>query len=346
LKEGFTQSKTDSCLFLCKDCILAVYVDDCLVFSKSDDVINQLIRSFSTSFLLQDEGEVSAFLGVQIKKDAVSKSIELTQPGLIQQVINDVGMSTFGNDKDTPVDSILHADTSGLERVNKWNYRSVIGKLNYIANNTWPDISMAVHQCAKFCANPKALHELDVKRVIRYLLATKDKGLFLKQTQSMTLDMFVDADYAGMWHKEYADLRDNVLSRTGRDYFLWLSDNLGSKLQTEIALSTTESEYIALSTATRELLPLRRILVDIGTYSFISLKATSSSSNSDPYSLPPSKVYEDNTACIVLATTETHFKPRTKHISLKYHHFHDPTKQGHLQIIKVAFIIRGRLPNP
>jgi hypothetical protein len=47
------------------------------------------------------------------------------------------------------------------------------------------------------------------------------------------------------------------------------------------------------------------------------------------------KSYEDNTACIMLATTETHFKPRTKHISLKYHHFHDQIQQGHLQIIKV-----------
>jgi hypothetical protein len=336
LKEGFTQSKTDCCLFLRKDCILVVYVDDCLIFSRSDAVIDNLIKALSSSFLLQDKGDVSAFLGVQIKKDLENKSFHLTQPGLIQQVINDIGMNQYGKGKDTPVDSILHCDKEGSERVETWNYRSIIGKLNYIANSTRPDISMAVHQCAKYCSNPKAIHELAVKRIVRYLLATKDKGLILKPTTTLTLDMFVDADFAGMWHKEFADLRDNVLSRTGFVItFCGCPISWCSKLQTEIALSTTESEYIALSTATRDLLPLRRILEDITSSSFISLAPRTSQHPSVTYTLPPSKVYEDNAACIVLATTETHFKPRTKHISLKYHHFHDQIRLGHLEIIKV-----------
>jgi hypothetical protein len=148
------------------------------------------------------------------------------------------------------VDSILHSDPSGASRTEAWNYRSIIGKLNYIANNTRPDISMAVHQCAKYCSQPKAIHELAVTRIIRYLLSTKEKGLILKPNTSLALDMYVDADFAGMWHKEYAELRENVLSRTGFVILfcgcpiMWCS-----KLQTEIALSTTESEYIALSTA-------------------------------------------------------------------------------------------------
>lgn len=52
--------------------------------------------------------------------------------------------------------------------------------------------------------------------------------------------------------------------------------------------------------------------------------------------IQPSKVYVDNNDCIVLATTESNFKPRTKHISLKYHHFHDQIKNGNLQILKVG----------
>ncbi len=105
-----------------------------------------------------------------------------------------------------------------------------------------------------------------------------------------------------------------------------------SKLQTEIALSTTESEYIVLSSATHELLPLRRILTNT-THSFIKLSSTQ---HPQPSILAPSKIYKDNNACIVLATTETHFKPHIKHISLKYHHFHDHIENGTLQVIKVA----------
>jgi hypothetical protein len=88
-----------------------------------------------------------------------------------------------------------------------WNYRSVIGKLNYIAQNTQPDISFAVHQCARYSANPTALHKLAVKPIGRYLLATRDKGLILQPTHNFKLDMFVDADFAGIWHREYSELR-------------------------------------------------------------------------------------------------------------------------------------------
>jgi hypothetical protein len=73
LQQGFTQSKTDSCLFLRNDCILVVYVDDCLIFSQSDTIINDLIKELSETFLLQDEGDVSAFLRVKTSKEPVTK---------------------------------------------------------------------------------------------------------------------------------------------------------------------------------------------------------------------------------------------------------------------------------
>jgi hypothetical protein len=157
--------------------------------------------------------------------------------------------------------------------------------------------------------------------------------------QSYDFAMFVDADFAGRWHKEYSHLRDSVLSRTGFVVtFCRCPISWSSKLQFEIALSTTESEYIALSSATRELLPLRRILQDIVSHTFIKLPSTpnaSISTSTFESIIHPSKVYEDNSACIVLATTESNFKPRTKHISLKYHRFHDHLRSGALQIVKV-----------
>ena len=78
--------------------------------------------------------------------------ITLTQPGLIEQVITDVGMDKYSKERDKTADAILHPDPTGVSRQEKWNYRSIIGKLNHIANNTRPDISMAIHQC-------KALYE-------------------------------------------------------------------------------------------------------------------------------------------------------------------------------------------
>ena len=63
--------------------------------------------------------------------------------------------------------------------------------------NTRPNIAFAVHQCAKYCNNPKLLHEKAVKYIIRYLVKTKDKGLTYKPTANGKLDAYVDADFVG-----------------------------------------------------------------------------------------------------------------------------------------------------
>jgi hypothetical protein len=143
--------------------------------------------------------------------------------------------------------------------------------------------------------------------------------------------MYVDADFAGTWHKEYAHLRESVLSRTG--YVILYHGcpiHWGSKLQTEIALSTTEAEYIALSMGARELIPLRRLLRELQLGSPLQHLLPHPSDH-----LPPSTIFEDNASCIAVATREVLHKPRTKHIALKYHHFKDYLQSGALQIVKV-----------
>ena len=75
----------------------------------------------------------------------------------------------------------------------------------------------------------------------------------------------MDADFAGLWTFEEDQDPVCVKSRTG--YVLMLGGCpliFKSKLQTEIALSTLEAEYIALSQSMRELLPLRRLLQEVG----------------------------------------------------------------------------------
>lgn len=106
-------------------------------------------------------------------------------------------------------------DFLGAKHAETWNYRLVIGKLNYLANNTRPDISMAVHQCTCYCSNPKAIHESAVKQIARYLLSTQDKGLVLYPFPSLSLDMHVDAEFAGRWNHEYSELHESILSRVG-----------------------------------------------------------------------------------------------------------------------------------
>jgi hypothetical protein len=71
----------------------------------------------------------------------------MSQTGLIDAVTESAHILN-GRLKNTPTPAtaILHADTEGLARQESWNYASIIEQLNYLAQNSRPDISFAVHQ--------------------------------------------------------------------------------------------------------------------------------------------------------------------------------------------------------
>ncbi len=95
LSQGFTQSKNDPCLYLRADCIMVVYTDDCLIFAKDNSTIDDLIMHLSETFHLEDQGTVHDYLGIRIQTDSSTESISMTQTGLIESIILDVGLS-FG----------------------------------------------------------------------------------------------------------------------------------------------------------------------------------------------------------------------------------------------------------
>ena len=255
LNHGFCQSVVDPCLFLHNDCILVVYVNDCLLFSKEASVLDALMDSLKKEFILTMEGDVGAFLGIGIKHHPDSR-LELVQPGLIKKIISECGLQENSHTHDTPSETkILQHDPLGPPRELSWNYWSIVGMLTFLSITTRPDIAYAVHQCARFSTSPKQCHELAVRRIVCYLKGTSGKGYFLLPSAQKTLDCYVDADFAGNWTHFTSSDPSSVKSRTG---YVILFANCpllwASKLQTEVALSTTEAEYIALSQAMRDLI--------------------------------------------------------------------------------------------
>jgi len=136
LSHGFTQSKLDPCLFLRHDCIMVIYTDDCLIFAKEDSTINALLSALSQTYKLEDQGTVNDYLGICISKDFTSKTISMIQTGLINSILDDLNLVSSSNTKDTPALGILHPDPNGAPRQESWNFRSVIGKLNFLAQQT------------------------------------------------------------------------------------------------------------------------------------------------------------------------------------------------------------------
>jgi len=98
-------------------------------------------------------------------------------------------------------------------------------------------------------------------RIGRYLLSTKEKGMVYRPDSNRGIEVFADADFAGGWDPEDALNADSVYSCT--DYVICYAGcpiYWQSKLQTEIALSTAEAEYIALSQALRETIPMTNLM--------------------------------------------------------------------------------------
>ena len=227
------------------------------------------------------------------------------------------------NARPTPaVKPVLSKDAEGLPRKRHWNYRQAVGMLNYLQSTTRPDISMAVHQTARYCIGPRLSHERAIQRIGKYLQGTKDKGMIIRPDKLKSLECFVDADFAGGWNKDNGLDASNILSRI--DYvityagcpLIWCS-----KLQTEIALSTTKSEYIALSQSLREVIPLQNLMKEINEIFPVIEKKPQTRC----------KVWEDNNGAIVLAK-EQKFSPRTKHIAIKWHHFRQHVDDGSITI--------------
>jgi hypothetical protein len=342
---GFTQSEVDPCIFYKDGVTVITWVDDCLIFSRKKDLADQLIRDLKQQFTLSEEGEVSAYLGVKMDLNETTGQVTMSQPFLIQRIVELLGDGiSEANTKDTPAvyKEILHKDELGPRRKQTWKYRSAIGMLNYLAASTRPDCLYAVHQCARFSADPKLSHERAVKRVIRYLKGTKDKGIILNPNKDKGIQCYVDADFAGGYSTETSEDPVSVFSRTGYViYYYGCPVTWVSKLQAEISLSTVEAEYIALSQAMRDVIPFIDRMNELdGIFG-----------NNSPKPNIHCTLFEDNNGALELANSPR-YRPRTKHIAIKYHHFREHVKTGKISIHaidtkqQIADIFTKALPAP
>ena len=174
-------------------------------------------------------------------------------------------------------------------------------------------------------ANPKLQHERALKRIDRYLKGTLDKGIILRPDPNEGIKCYVDANFAGGYCNDTKDDPISVYSRIGYVIFyfgcpvLWVS-----KLQAEISLSTVEAEYVALSTAMRDLIPFIDEVNELST-TFGEIT-------------PDIKLYctlfEDNNGAPELASTPR-YRPRTKHIAIKYHPFREKVQDGTIKLTAI-----------
>lgn len=310
---------------------MATFVDDCAIAYKSKVHFDKLaadLKKYGFNFTV--EASLSDFLGVKLSRHG-DTSFHMTQTTLIEKIIEYTGM-TDSNGVYVPAEKKpLGIDPEGDPHDAPWNYRSVTGMLMFLANNSRPDLCYSVSQCCRHNHNPKASHTKAVKKIVRYLVATKDKGTILTPSDSLNLDLYVDCDFAGLYKSDPDREPTSAKSRMG--YILFFSNCplvVKSALLNEVGLSVCEVEYGSLSYATRTLLCVQRLVKEV-------VKKLGLDRVLDRPSIRCT-IFEDNAATYQLASTHK-LTNRTRYFHVKWHWFWQYVGEGSsrlFNLIKVS----------
>ncbi len=154
---------------------------------------------------------------------------------------------------------------------------------------------------------PLSEHLSAANHVLRYLSATKDLGLkYIKNKSNNTLTGYADASFGS--------IPDSGRSITG---YVFMLNNAAiswkTQVQPTVALSTSESEYMALCASVQEAMFLRGILEDM------SIKQETT------------VIFEDNQPCIRIAENRI-TSQRSKHINVKYHFIRQAIYDGYIRL--------------
>ena len=317
---GFKKIKSDASVWVYDRegvrIILPVFVDDMTLVSKSKEKIADLKEELKKHFKLCDLGPTEFLLGVKVERDRHNHTLHLSQ----QQYVLDI-LKRYNFDSCTPVQTPLNPGTSlsheqcpktpeEVDSMRTVPYSHAVGSLMYLAISTRPDIAYAVGVLSRFSSNPGMAHWAAVKHLFRYLKGTMDYKLTYKPDPSSPslFTTYSDADHGGC--KDSGKSTGAYVVNMGTGAVSWRS-----KLQTIVALSTTEAEYIAATSAGQELLFLHSLFTELDLYL---------SSTSHP-------LHIDNLSAVAVAKNPEHHG-RMKHLDLRFFWLRDEVEKNVISI--------------
>ncbi|KAL6054460.1 Cysteine-rich receptor-like protein kinase 25-like protein [Balamuthia mandrillaris] len=315
---GFYQSEADPCIYVKVEggeiIILALYVDDVLLAAKTTKAMEPTKKQLSKAFKMKDLGEAKYILGIEIQRDYENKRTYLSQQKFISDTLEKYGMT---NAKPSVTPLVPHERLAKrLPNEPKIDsnipYQGVIGSLLWIMRGTRPDIAAALSQLTRFCSDPSKHHWAAAQHTLRYLKHTQNTCIVYdgNAPNADRLIGYTDADFGGKEKKQK--------STSGYGFTLCGGPiSWSSKKQSDIALSTSDAEYVAACHATKEAVWLRQLLKDL--------------------KLPqqgPTELFEDNQTAIKIAENPI-IHDRSKHIDVKYHYVRQKVKRKEVKLIYV-----------
>jgi hypothetical protein len=247
-------------------------------------------------------GPVKKFLGLDIHRPHPTGPIFISQGTYARRILHKFGMENCNPTK-TPFESQsnLHQRTEAEEPADMELYRRKISSFMHLAIFTCADIAYAVSKLSQFNSNPSVIHLGAAKHLLRYIQGTKDYGLlFTADSASSSLSC---SEPHGFSDASFASDPDDRKSISGYLFFLsYALISWSAQKQTVIALSTMESEYIALTDAAKEAIFLRKLLDSLS------------------FTIPhPTLIHTDSESALDHVKNNVKH-PRTKHIDTRHHY--------------------------
>ena len=280
--------------------MVALYVDDLLIAGSTKNMVTQLETIFEAKYKMKKINAIKQLLGMGIFHDKIRNTIYITQQQYIEclvELFSKYGLSEFR----TPTDERQHyskkqmpqAGSAEAQQMATLPYRELIGSLLWIANGTRPDVTYSVNTLTKFTSNPGLIHWRAALRVLGFLNTTKN--YCIRYTQQIHLDHISPNGYMRGILPNHTDFNcyvdashasdvDTRRSITGYIFFIFGGPvSWQSRMQTSVALSSMEAEYMAASAATQEAMWQARLLEQMGMRIDLPIKLMTTTSQ--PYCL-------------------------------------------------------------
>ncbi|XP_018513827.1 uncharacterized mitochondrial protein AtMg00810-like [Brassica rapa] len=255
-------------------------------------------------FPMTDGGLINSFLGIAAVHN--DRGLFLHQSRYAEEILLRAGMQDC-KPVATPVDlKSKLAEDVGKPLANPTEYRSLAGALQYLTF-TRPDIAYSVQQICLFMHDPRDIHMQALRRILRYLQGTKDRGLQLLKHQKLSLTAYSDADWAGC----------PSTRRSTSGFCVFLGDNLlswSAKRQPTVSRSSAEAEYKGVANAVAEASWLRNLLLEL----HCPLRHATI-------------VYCDNISAVYLSSNPVQHQ-RTKHIEIDIHFVREKVQMGEVRV--------------
>lgn len=278
--------------------IICLYVDDILWATNSTEIAFEKMNRLNEKFEIKFIGEAKYLLGWEIARNKNKGILYLKQEKYIKRILQRFNMNECKKSS-IPMQPENKKVTENVKEVITENipYQELIGSLIYLSQGTRPDIAYVTTYLSQFNTKYTRENWVQAKHVLRYLKETMTEGITYKKNGKM-LKLYSDASW------------NNTLD--GKGFSGYISKLAGGaiswqcKKQEVVALSTCESEFMALTEAIKELIWIKRI--------FIDLKQEDKLGNLI--------IYADNQAAIKLSSNST-YHSTTKHIQRKYFFIRD-----------------------